>query len=212
MTSVACCRTDWGMVSPSAWAVFRLMMKSNSGRLLHRQVSRFGPLQDLTDERRGTPIACGERGSVGHQAALLRPLPLPVHRRQAVLGRELDDPGSIGLEKRAAQHEQRLGVLSDGGVEGRIEVVRAPHRQDLKLDAQGPRGSLRLCDIPGIPRTRHILKHREPGERREHLFEQIHPLPAEQHTQVGCARHVARPAAPGFPPARMPPGRCRYWS
>jgi hypothetical protein len=29
MISVACSRTDWGMVKPRAWAVLRLITKSN---------------------------------------------------------------------------------------------------------------------------------------------------------------------------------------
>ena len=35
---MACCRTDWGMVSPRVWAVLRLMTKSN---LLGCSTGRF---------------------------------------------------------------------------------------------------------------------------------------------------------------------------
>ena len=38
MTSVACCSTDGGMVSPRAWAVLRLIDQVERDGLLHRQL------------------------------------------------------------------------------------------------------------------------------------------------------------------------------
>ena len=51
ITSSARASTAGGIVRPSAFAVLRLMTRSNLRRLLDGQVGGFGPLEDLVHDR-----------------------------------------------------------------------------------------------------------------------------------------------------------------
>ena len=95
MTWSARRRSDCGIVSPSAFAVLRLMTSSNLRRLLDGQVGGLGALEDLVHEdRRASPDRNGA-GPVRHEAPGLDILPEPMDRRQPVLCLELREPCSV---------------------------------------------------------------------------------------------------------------------
>ena len=76
------------------------------------------------------------------------------------------------------------------GFEGCVQILRTLQWQALELDAQGQGGTLRLCDIRDIARSRNILKSCESREHGQQLFEQVHSFRGETCVQVDRAGDV----------------------
>ena len=77
-------------------------------RLLDRNVSDFGSLEDFGDVRGSLPMHGDEIGAVRQESSRLHVGPEDEHRGHPVLNRQLRDLGARGREMRARQDEQRL--------------------------------------------------------------------------------------------------------
>ena len=115
------------------------------GGLLDRQVTRPCPLQDAVDvDRHPLPPQLDDVRAVGHEAPRLRHLPEGRDEREPVLDREIGDPLPLGEERRARQHQERLGAVP------LRSVASAPSYWDdscylghVQLEAQRAGGSSR---------------------------------------------------------------------
>jgi len=79
-----------------------------SVRLLDRNVSDLGSLEDFGDVRGGLSMHGDEIGAVRQESSRLHVGPEDEHRGHPVLNHQLRDLGARGREMRARQDEQRL--------------------------------------------------------------------------------------------------------
>ena len=90
-------------------------------RLLYRQISRFGTLQNLVDIKSCAPIEVGEVHAVGHEAAGFDIFILWINSRQPVLARKFDDPFSFGEKARIGGRHDRANLLLLCGLKGVLQ-------------------------------------------------------------------------------------------
>ena len=79
---------------------------------LHREVGRFGALQNLVHMASGAPKQVRQARAIRQDPAGLDVLPHIEPRRQPAMGRQLRDPSALAQEHRVCKHDQRLGALS----------------------------------------------------------------------------------------------------
>src|SRR5215831_4979018 len=80
-------------------------------RLLHRQVPRVSPLQDLVHIDGGTAVIRWTAQPIEQEGTLLYPPPhVGGHHRQPALGRDIQDPVALRIEQGKRWHEQGLGT------------------------------------------------------------------------------------------------------
>jgi hypothetical protein len=102
--------TDGGIANPSVLTVFRLMTKSKCVGCSTGRSAGLAPLRLLST----CPAACrnswGVIDTVRHEAAGQYKV-LVAERRQAALGREIEQPHSVRQEERVVRHEHRGNAL-----------------------------------------------------------------------------------------------------
>lgn len=132
MTSSARTRSDCGIVSPIALAVFRLMTNSNCvGCSTGRSPGRAPPEVSVVR-------------SVAHQAAIACPLCRLADRRQPVLQRKPHKSCSVKLGEGAPNKNDRVGLMLRHHGMGTLKVIRISYRYELNLHAKLTGRGLRL--------------------------------------------------------------------
>jgi hypothetical protein len=112
------------------------------GRLLDRQIGRLGAFGDAIDIIRGQTVHVGEAGAIGHQTALIDPLPKREYRRQPVVEHHRDEALAISEKDWRVHQQQSVPVSSLDASEGALVIVRRIGALNaIERDFQGP-GSL----------------------------------------------------------------------
>src|SRR5262249_43543964 len=93
------------------------------GWLLHGQIARLGPLEDLVDIDGGASGLLEEVRYIGHQATLTSVVLVLEHRGEPELNRAVQDPPAVKEEERIIQGEERIGTLSCQGGQGSLELL-----------------------------------------------------------------------------------------
>src|SRR5207244_710941 len=102
------------MVRPSALAALRLTTSSNRLDCSTGSSRRPGTLEDLVHEAGGTVVELGKAGLERHEAAGRDEFAHPVHDRQPMLRRELDDALPVANQHEIAHHDQAVEALPPG--------------------------------------------------------------------------------------------------
>ncbi len=71
---------------------------------------------------------------------------------------------------------------------GRVEFLRAPQRDRLDFDAEGPAGSLHAFDERLVERIRRIGQHGDPARRRQNLANEFEIFSSELRACAGDTR------------------------
>ena len=183
-----------GMVSPSAFAVLRLMTSSYRLGDSTGQGGRAGAAEDPVDVDGRAAELLGEARRVGHETSQLGELPQRVDARQPVLAGQLGDALSLREQEGVTRRQQRVDAIPDHGRERGSEVVAARHLAELDLHPEGPPGGLVLAQAH---RRGGAVQHghaREPGQG---LLEELELLAAD--LGVSC----------WLRPVTLPPGRAK---
>jgi hypothetical protein len=97
---------DWRQVETDRLRGLEIYYQLELGRLLYRQVGRFGTIEDSDDVPGGEAKQVGEVGAIGQQPPELDELAGLVHGREPMRGCGLDDQASLrGRQERAAAHD-----------------------------------------------------------------------------------------------------------
>src|SRR5207245_1776794 len=99
------------------------------------------------------------------------------HRRQAVLGGEVEEARPMGDQEGIGRRHQPIGSLAGDGVKNVIEIARTPELVRLELDAEGGRPSLRLLEGRDAPGVVGIVDEGDTGKLGMDLSQQLEPLP-----------------------------------
>ena len=78
------------------------------GGLLDREVAWLSSLENFVDVRGGASANVLDARSVGHQTASVQKHPILINRRQAVRGREVNDPLSVTDGEWIDENQQRI--------------------------------------------------------------------------------------------------------
>ena len=159
ITRSARCRSDGGIVRPSALAVLRLITSSNVVGLLHRKVAGLGALEDAVDVGCRALVKQRPGAAVRHQAAVFHLRGPLVDRGQPVVRGQLDDSLPVAHEIGVAPTKSAAGRVGHDRGKG-ASVVAAPNLHDSELDAQRRRRFLHL-----LPERRKLGSSRERGAR-----------------------------------------------
>src|SRR4030095_10549376 len=118
-------------------------------RLLDREVTRLGPLDDLVHEGGRATEVVGHVHSIGHQAPDLDRLAKGEHAWQPSPGREIHDESSTGERRGTRRDEERLDPGATDQREGLVELLGRVlgqyqrHTQGLRRRQKAlPRGAL----------------------------------------------------------------------
>jgi hypothetical protein len=125
------------MVSPSAWAVLRLITSSNEVGCSIGQVRGLGTFQDLVDVGGGAAEFVTKIGPIGQQRPGLRRQRAPQDRRQSALGHEAQEPRVVRRKERRGDHQERLRALAGHGGEGALQVLGLVDMQEVQGHPQG---------------------------------------------------------------------------
>jgi len=104
-------RSAGGIVTPSAFAVLRLMTSSNFTGPFHRQVGGLCTFEDFVHVDGGAPIAVGHVWPIRHEAANVGKLPRIEHRRQVVLGGKCYYPCTVIPQHSVPQRDEGISPL-----------------------------------------------------------------------------------------------------
>src|SRR5262249_44173851 len=116
------------------------------GRLLDRQVARFGALQDLDDIAGRSTEQIAEIRPIGHECACVGEVPHPEYHWEPGLRRQLEERRSMSSEEGILDHVQRLGLCPADSREGWTELLSRSHTEELELDRQRGRRRLEFLD------------------------------------------------------------------
>ena len=120
------------------------------GRLLDREIGRFGALEDLVHVGGGAPKEVGKARAVGHQAPVVRELAKAIHGREAAAGSQGRDPGSMRKSEGVIEGDEGLSVAPRGSSKRRLEVLGSAHVERLKRHPQLPGGHLGVLPEGGM--------------------------------------------------------------
>src|SRR5262249_23563614 len=114
------------------------------GRLLHRQVARLGPAQNLVDIVAGAAKQVGNVWSVGNQTTRFDELPVAVHRRQSRAERQGVDANPVGVHERLATDVKRIRAASEP-LESGGNLLGSPNFKCGRFKAKGADRGLNLA-------------------------------------------------------------------
>jgi hypothetical protein len=122
-------------MSPSAFAVFRLITNSNlvdcSG-----EIGGLCTLDDFSGVHAGSAIRVGNTRSVAHQATGGDVLARVVHGRHPIAGRQLRELMAL-TEKKSIGTDQEYANLPLGEArEGSVDVLHGASAQDMKSQCE----------------------------------------------------------------------------
>jgi hypothetical protein len=92
-------------------------------------------------------------------------------------GRQSYEASAVEREEGAIYLQQTVGAADC--LEPRVEVVRAPDRDRLKLHAQGARCDLGTFELHRVGRIRRIPEHSDSPELGNELSQELQALPGE---------------------------------
>src|SRR5262245_23585852 len=171
------------------------------GSLLHREVGRLGPLEDLVDVSGCAPERVVRIREVTHETACLHIVLRPKHSSQTVLQREFDNQGALSAKERRWHGEKAAHTSSGHHRERPIEILACSHwdRQDLKPESLG--GGLGGLQGGAGRGCRRHCQHTDPAHVEQHLRHYLELLGHDlghEHRHTGDvaprprkARHVA---------------------
>ena len=189
MTSVACRRTDGGIVRPRALAVFRLITRSNSWAA--RSGGRRAPRPSGSCRvGRGPAPDVGNARPVGHQAA-----PASTNSRSGNIVASRPVSANCAIRVRWVQNILRIrerhespGALFRYLAEDTFEVPGIAHLDDLKLHGQSARGGLDLLQHERVLRYARAGQHGHARGTGNGLVEKPESLAVLRARDVNASR------------------------
>ncbi len=164
-----------GTVRPSTLAVVRLMMKSNFGRLLDRDVTRIGTAQNLVDIVGAAPVQVREVCSIGHQTSRFDVLPIPMHRWQSCAQRRCVDPNPIGVHEPVGTNIKCLRTALER-LEGGRDILCSPNFECIEFETERAGRRLSLAQLHHGEGITDISQDRHSAETWNNLAQQFEPL------------------------------------
>src|SRR5215831_9483434 len=111
---------------------FEVYNQLEAGRLLDGQFGGRDTLDYLVHVDGGASTQMGNTHSVGDETSCIYKLAEPIHRRQSVSHRKLNEPLSIPNGQRVNHHDERLRTLRNYGCEGAVKLIGDAYRLRLE--------------------------------------------------------------------------------
>ena len=190
------------ILTPSAFAVVRLMTNSNFVGLHHRQVGGLRALQDLAGVDADLTPRVQKIGPIAHQPTGFDELAKGIGRGNPMMRcerRKLDAPAA---EEPAGGDEEGVGTIAYEGGEGRLDLAGARARfEDLNLQSEGA-CSFRHVSQRGLGGRNigRIDQHGNPNRLGHQVAQEPQPLGHSFRVEkIDAGRHC-RPAGQGWRP------------
>src|SRR5215471_1528168 len=123
---------------------FQIDDKLKLSRLLHWKIGWLGALQYFIHIHGYTTIRVNWVRSVRHKTANLDGLTASIHRRKAILNREVHDFCSVSIGDSISLHVKRAGMLSLNCCQRRSKIIECVNFERLKCDSQRPGSGFHL--------------------------------------------------------------------
>src|SRR5262245_61912575 len=153
------------------------------GRLLDRQVSRLGPLEDATSVDAQLTIRVLEVGAVTHQATRFDKFAPFVDYGNRVFRRKSNEMVAAVVEERVGSDDHRICASMHIIRESRIEFIRTGGIQCLELQSDSARCFLQLLDLESGTGTARICENSDGGGFGHELTQKLKSLWAQLRRQ-----------------------------
>jgi hypothetical protein len=94
--------------------------------LFDGEIGRFGALEDLVDVGRDPLELLIKIIPVGHEPALIRPVPCRVHSREAILRRQIKDLSRTGDQNGVSWNDKAVDALLGDADKKPVEIIFGP--------------------------------------------------------------------------------------
>ena len=176
------------------------------GWLLHRDVARFRPMQNLVDKVGRAPEQVGNICSIGHQASSFDALPITVHRWYAHSQCQCVDTNPVGVYERVGTDIKCIRTALER-VEGGRDILNSPDFRYGDLKAQRAGRCLNLAYLQhnsGIVDLPHNPQPAKTGNNLAQEFESLATSIRYQLRQTGDVAARSRQAGDKAGAHRVP--------
>src|SRR5438876_10034176 len=166
--------TDCGMVSPSAFAVLRLITSSNFVGCSIGKSAGLAPLEDLVHVARGAFHESVKIRPVAQEATGAYPRSPTSDAGYPLLVDKLQEAGTAEVHESRGDDHKRVGTCACSRLKGSVEVLGSSGFERLNVDAEATRGRLDVAILRiamvGVP------EHRDACQGWHRLFQELQPL------------------------------------
>jgi hypothetical protein len=173
MSSSARTKSDCGIVRPSAFAVLRLITKSNFVGCCTGSSAGLAPLRILVHVAGTTPQQVGVVGPIRHQPPGRHVILEQVDRWKASLYRQLRNSCAMNASQGVSIHLNRIRAGASRGFEGPLQLIEGLGLQDLLLHLKLFSGGHRLGETRTIHAVGGVYKDGHAGRAGNCLVEQL---------------------------------------
>src|SRR5262249_3272856 len=104
--------------------------------LLHGQINGRSAFEDFVHVRGSTSMESLEARPIEHEATVLHVLTEFRHDWEPALGRQLENPGAVGVNEKIPPHDEYANTRAGGGGEGGLQLLGTAHLQGVQLYPQ----------------------------------------------------------------------------